>query len=522
MRYLPFPLLGVLAAGCAAVLATSEPGVALNRERADADVSAKLISLLDERKRVRPTIQDLQETALRDIVSLTTPAGYRFKNRYLELGVPLAQSLSLAQDRQLRQRLVEAARWTSSPRTRAEALVALATYQDPDHVKYFREALLDKSVAIQFAALEALQVSGYKEAVPYFLDAAQNSWSPLIRVFAAQAALRLGDARGRDKLLVFLRDNNWLMRAMAARYLGDMGRPEDGDVLLSRIGPEQGNQFVLAEVCIGALKLLAKKTPAPVKPVAPPPSAPAPRARAAFELEPLIITAPRLEVERVDIRIDNELVRLLERLAELPPPEEVIVQDVLTDLNNLITPAGFSLKVRYSDLAFLITEGLAGAKDFGLVQRVESIARTNPDARVRAAALVSLAYNPARRDSFIFQDALRDRSLAVRFGAVEALEIMGGAPVRASLADTAERDDSQALRVYAAQALARSGDAQGLEKLRRYMMDFDWVVRSIAIRALGELGTPDDYYRIQSRLTYEENNFAAAESCLAMLRLAAR
>src|SRR5262249_9725855 len=143
-----------------------------------------------------------------------------------------------------------------------------------------------------------------------------------------------------------------------------------------------------------------------------------------FELEPLIVTAPRIRLsgqQLVDPRIDNELVKLLEIIATEPPPEEEIVDPELAEVNRLFTPTGFAMKIRHSDISFLLTEGLAGTSNYTLIGRLEAIARSNPNNRVRAAALVALGHEPRRRELFIFSDALKDPSLIVRYGAVEAL-----------------------------------------------------------------------------------------------------
>ncbi|HRY28783.1 MAG TPA: HEAT repeat domain-containing protein [Elusimicrobiota bacterium] len=489
---------------------------------ADRDAAPVLVNLLDERKLESPVGAEFSSTILKDIVRLTTPTGYRLKNRYLKLGVPLAQALYFAKDAQLQNRLLEAARWTSSPRARSEALVVLAKQRNPEHLKYFREALLDSNVAIQFAAIEALQVWAGEGASELLLSVANQNWSPVIRVYAAQAALRLGSSAGRDKLLEFLRERNWLMRAMAARYLGDMGRPEDGDLLLSRIGPEQDNKFVLAEVCIAALKLTGRRLPASMAPPPPPsPRAPLKPTRQPFELEPLVVTAPRLKLmQHVDVRIDNDLVRLLEKMASEPIEVEKVVDPDVAQLSRIETPVGFSLAVRYNDLIFLLIEGLAGSRDLGLVRRLEEIARNNSNANVRAAALVALGYDRDRTDLAIFQAALRDATnTSVRFAAVEALGQIGGSQVIGTLADVANSDRSRAVQIFAAQALRRSGDPYGREILLRALDDADPYARAMATYYLGEVGEPDDYNRVLFRMNNESNNFAVAEACLALYRL---
>jgi HEAT repeat protein len=120
----------------------------------------------------------------------------------------------------------------------------------------------------------------------------------------------------------------------------------------------------------------------------------------------------------------------------------------------------------------------------------------------------------------IFQDALREQNLAVRFGAAEALAALGTPQTRSLLAGAAQGDVSRALRVFAASALGRTGDSYGRQLLLQALNDFDWPVRAMAIHSLGNLGEPGDYYQIQSRLYREDNDFVRAECCLAMLKLA--
>jgi HEAT repeat protein len=84
----------------------------------------------------------------------------------------------------------------------------------------------------------------------------------------------------------------------------------------------------------------------------------------------------------------------------------------------------------------------------------------------------------------------------------------------------ANSDASPALRVYAAQALRRSGDPYGRQILLRMMDEPDWVVRSMAIYYLGELGEKDDYHRVAVKLNTEDNDFVLSEICNAMLKLA--
>lgn len=489
---------------------------------ADKPVSPILLPMLDARRPAKPSMIDFQQSSLRDAVRLTTPRGYRLKMRFLDPRVAVVQALALTADEQLRQRLVEAARWSATPTARAEGLLGIAAERNPAHLKYFKEAILDQDLNIQFAAIEALQLWARPEAAAYLADAAQRAWSPIIQVYAAQALLRMGDARGRQKLLDGLQAPGWLTRAMSARYLGDLGKAGDADLLLSRIGPERDNKFVLAEVCVAALKLLAKKQPPPPPPPAPSRPRPTPAPRNPFELEPLVVTAPRLAANLVDVRIDNDLVRLLEDLANEPPPQEQLLNSSEEELNRLSTPTGFALKIRYSDLSVLLTEGLAGTQNYTLVSRLETIARSNPSARVRGSALVALGFQPRRKELSIFQEALRDPNVITRFAAVEALSAMDDEGARAVIAGAAQSDPSMAVQAFAAQRLCAAGDPYGRQLLYRFMDDRDWTLRAMAVYGLGEWGEAEDYYTILNRVNGESHDAVRAEAALALLKLSKR
>ena len=526
-KILSLLLCGGLVGGCASLGAAPASSVDEARHLPSSDtlVGPVLIAFMDGRRPARPTIYDFQNTSLQDIVKQTTPQGYRLKVRFLEPRVPLVQALALSSDEQLRTRLVEAARWSATAQARSEGLLCIADEKNPDHLKYFKEALLDQDMDIQFSAVEALQVWARPEGVQYLADAAQRAWTPMVRVFAAQALLRLGDPRGRQALLDGLQSPDWLTRAMSARYLGELGEAGDTDLLLSRIGVERDNDFVLAEVCIAALKLLAKKAPTPPPaPAAPARPRPVPAPHNPFELEPLIVTAPRVNIPHnlVDVRIDNDLVRLLENLANQPPPAEQVLTSSDEELNKLTTPTGFALKIRYSDLSVLLTEGLAGTDNYTLINRLETIARTNPTARVRSAAVVALGYQPNRLELSVFQDALRDSNVLVRFSAVEALATIGSDAADSVMAGVAQSDTSTALRAFAAQRICALGDPYGRQLLLRFLDDPDWTLRAMAAYGLGEWGSADDYFTISGRFNAETSDAVRTEEALSLLKMSKR
>jgi len=54
----------------------------------------------------------------------------------------------------------------------------------------------------------------------------------------------------------------------------------------------------------------------------------------------------------------------------------------------LTTATGFKLKTRYTELGFLLTEGLAGVTDPQLTIELENTVRQGTNPQIRAAALV--------------------------------------------------------------------------------------------------------------------------------------
>jgi len=240
-----------------------------------------------------------------------------------------------------------------------------------------------------------------------------------------------------------------------------------------------------------------------------------------FELEPLVVTAPRLKVSGAQLvppQIDTELVGLLEKIAQEPSSEFVIDPNV-AELRQLVTPQGYGLYVRYTDINALLTEGLAGTSNLTLIYRLETIAKSSRNTSARATAFVALGYDVTRDDLSLFEYALRDPSLQIRFGAVEGLSAQKNPMVRGMLAGAAQTDVSPVVRLYAAQALGRRGDAQGVDIIRRYLNDPDWAIRALATFYLGQLGDDADFERMLINLDRETEDDVIAENCLAVLRM---
>lgn len=235
--------------------------------KADPQITTTLIELLENKDRYRVDLARAEGTPLGEVLRLGSPVGYNIRNRFLNIGVPIAEGLSRDSDVVFRDKLVSLARWDSNGETRAAALIAVAQSREPGDFDIFREALVHLDPAVRFGALEALQVwsgagageSNRRRALPLLLAASEKDYEPILRVYAAAGAARLGEPKGLDRLRSFLDHASWLVRAMSGRYLGDLGEGQDYDVLVSRIGRELTNDFVVAEYCIAALKLFPKR-----------------------------------------------------------------------------------------------------------------------------------------------------------------------------------------------------------------------------------------------------------------------
>ncbi|MBI4677387.1 MAG: HEAT repeat domain-containing protein [Elusimicrobia bacterium] len=248
---------------------SAEPGqaaAALAPEpvKVDPVISTTLLAVLEDKNRVRMDWTECNKAmppAMCEIVKVGSPIGYALKNRYLNIGVPIAEGLSRNEDPVFREQLVTLARWDSNPEVRSAALVAVAVFGDLKHLDIFREALVHLNAAVRFGAMEGLLSWGHPEmTIPLLAAASERDPEPILRVYAAAGLARLKDPRGLPKLRAMLDDPGWLVKAMAARYLGEYGMAEDYLTLVSRIGREQNNDFVVAEYCVSALKLFGRKT----------------------------------------------------------------------------------------------------------------------------------------------------------------------------------------------------------------------------------------------------------------------
>lgn len=239
-----------------------------------------------------------------------------------------------------------------------------------------------------------------------------------------------------------------------------------------------------------------------------------------FSLEPLTITAPRVKQEDlIDPRINAHLLRLLQQRMDARPDTLASSDASLFNLSRLSTLTGYSLKTRYTELGFLLTEGLAGTKDYQLQRELENAARLAKNVQTRAAALVALAYAKDMRYLTLFQGALNDPSVTVRFAALESLLLLGDRSVQLQLGGSARNDQSVAVQIYAAAGMWRMGDGFGKEILLRMLDHKDWFARAMAAYYIGEMGGGYEYRRLIQYLTRETDPSARAEMATALMKL---
>ena len=226
----------------------------------DPSISNALIRLAEDRRSLRRDLTKIEGTPVADILTVGSPVGYTLRNRFLNVGIPLGEAFAKSTDPAFRAQLLELSRWDRDGESRAAALIALARTHDLKYLQVFNEALIHLDPAVRFGALEALVVFEHpREAMPLLAAASERDTEPLLRVYASAGLARMGDVAGLHRVRAFLDNPSWVVKALAAKYLGELGTAEDYDALRSRISSEVGNDFVVAEYCVSALKLWPKK-----------------------------------------------------------------------------------------------------------------------------------------------------------------------------------------------------------------------------------------------------------------------
>lgn len=240
-----------------------------------------------------------------------------------------------------------------------------------------------------------------------------------------------------------------------------------------------------------------------------------------YELDPIVITAPRRRIQeaQIDPRINQVLLRLLKNSKELRPGAQISVDSSVENLGKLVTQTGHKLKTRYTELSFLLLEGLAGVKDFQLQNALREVTREGENPQLRAAALVALAYTKDAQFLPEIQSAILDQNVTVRLGALEALLLLDDPSAQHSLAQMGRDDAAMAIRVIAAAEDWRKGSDFSRQLIRDYAQNADWFVRALAIRYMGELGRGYEYRQLQGQLLREQDAIVRSELAGALLQL---
>lgn len=237
-------------------------------------------------------------------------------------------------------------------------------------------------------------------------------------------------------------------------------------------------------------------------------------------LPALEVTAPRVvQEDMIDPVINQQLMRLLTQRMDARADAVAASDASLVNLARISTLTGYSLKTRYTEIGFLLTEGLAGTRDFQLQSELEKAARLAKNVQTRAAALVALAYTKRMQYLTLFQGALADPNPTVRFAALESLLILGDSAVQLQLGGAARNDPSIAIQIYAAAGMWRKGDTFGREILLRLLDHQDWFARAMAAYYLGEMGGGYEYRRLMNYLDRETDPSARAELATALMKL---
>lgn len=237
--------------------------------------------------------------------------------------------------------------------------------------------------------------------------------------------------------------------------------------------------------------------------------------------DPIVIRAPRMKIPdqyRIDPRINQVLLNLLQK----KEVRRAQTDSSLNNLSKLVTQRGHKLKTRYTELSFLLLEGLAGVKDFALQNALQDVTDAREGEQLRAAALAALGYTQDERFLGKFQNAMVDQSFTVRLGALEAMLLLDSSSARDGVRAASRDDQSRILRVIAAAEDWRRKQI-GFELSRQILRDFvrndDWFIRSLSVRYMGELGGGFEYRLLQSQLLGEPNPIVRAELAGALLRL---
>ncbi len=257
----------VPAPAIAAATATVTPGGALELEKKVRALDPSLIQILVETLEKGQTddpeakhAEALDPTKIEFLYPLNvTPSGFDLNTRFTDINADFSQLMAqLPPDQHLMFELERIAQWGHKDYVRATGLASLARFKNPKHIMIFQEGKFATQAPIRMAAMEALLTLGTPQAKQLIRDAAEVEGNPIIKAWAAYQIAKMGDPRGRDILLELIRPEAWLTRAVAARYLGEVGKPDDYEALYPLLVREE-NKYARMELAGACLRLALRR-----------------------------------------------------------------------------------------------------------------------------------------------------------------------------------------------------------------------------------------------------------------------
>lgn len=329
--------------------------------------------------------------------------------------------------------------------------------------------------------------------------------TPWISLVLAGLTSLVGCERDRDGIFEELHDPDPLVRADAARRMGDSRAPECVEPLIAVL--HDPDERVRISV-VRALGQIGEPRALPALARSAGDQAPAVRRAVCHVLG--TIRDPRAVPTLTRMIGDpDETVRLkaTKALAQIPTEES---RDVLLSL---------ALKSESEVVTAQAIGGLAPLGDPVVVLRIEK-ALAAENAAVRSNAARALGELGARASIPALIRSLDDPATPVRCWSAHALFALGpdDPDVREALAARLSSEHHPMAQVHVAWNVARTGDAAGLEVLRTLLVNGGSEVRAEAAQALGEVGDASDVPRLE-RAVNEDDALVRESASTALQKL---
>ena len=514
----------------------------------DIQIFETIIQLISDGNLIQNRLSQLLLSRNETVISLRSinfTSGKRLIYRYTNLGVTILEALSwdgvvFLEERlkkRLKKHIVDLARWGHTSEVRSIGLIALSYMQDRADLKMFEEASTDSDIGIRYAVIEAMLNWNHVDlSLPILENMSVSDTSSLIRLIATGALVQY-----RPEFLDLARQSvlsqDWLVRSIAYKILSEHGTADDYNFIIEKIGREslQQNKFALAEMLIASLNLFPlylekKKTTQDsqlqqIKTRIQRGSLTKSRFHYSgpLHLDPLMIVSAKfdpIDVGLLDPRINSYLLDMLQNSVN----ERFSIQDANSlsslDLDKLSSVHGIHLRSRYSILGILISEGLQSIPSSFLRFELNNLVQDSYRGTiVQNFASISLAYSRDPSYFSLFQRLFEKEPFSNKFAAIESLRILNAEIGYQFVLDIASSSNDPILRVYAAYSAWYGGKRFGRDVLYLFLDHQDWIIRAMAIRYIGELGSIEDYQFLIGYLNNFDHPIVQAELCVTLLKL---